>query len=512
MKNVTIVLNLSLRSIRLIVFDPKGRKVYEDWLPVRTYINGLSVEQDPNEWWDLLLELLRKFSRENPIADVTAITVTSSALCLVPIDKKGSVLMKAMMVSDKRAIEEANELRLHFPEMLGGEKPLKIDPSFMLPKILWIKRNFHKTFAKAGLFLSSNDFLLFKLSGETVTDIFNAQKFYYDSSLGSFPKKMLQAIGIRREQLPKVVDPGTVIGKVSSDIVKEFPFLTKTMVVIATYDALCALFGSSTHEEGELNNVCGTCSSYRILTSNKNVSAPKLLEQEFLSEKLRIIGGSNNLEGGVLEWAKECYYSDALKDDSLLYPLMEKEAAESSLGANGLLFMPYLIGERLPISDAYVRGMFFGMERFHTRKDIIRSIFEANAFQAKLMLEEFEKSGIEISAVNMSGGVARLKLAAKIRADVLGIPIHVLSEVETTALGAFILTQKGIGGFKTIKDGKHLVKIKETYLPNMHNHNCYASLLMLYKELYTANSHIFKMRHEVFERVMHYQRKVLENL
>lgn len=512
MKDVTIIINLSLRSIRLIVFDFSGKKIYEDWLPVRTYINGLSVEQDPNEWWRLLVELMKKFDQENPSVHVAAITVTSSALCLVVIDKKGNVLMKSMMVSDKRAIGEAEEMKLHFPEMFDGEKSFKIDSSFMLPKILWIKKNESKVFSKAGFFLSSNDFLLYKLSGKIVTDTFNAQKFYYDPFAGSYVKRLLDLVGITTRQLPHVVEPGTVLGKVSTGVGREFSFLKKAHVVISTYDALCALFGSSTHEDGELNNVCGTCSSYRIMTTKKGMSAPRLLEQEFVSEKMRIIGGSNNLEGGVLEWAKECYYSDSPRDDSLLYALMEKEAAESTLGAGGLLFMPYLIGERLPISDVYVRGMFFGMERFHTRKDIIRSIFEANAFQAKLILEEFEKSGIEISAINMSGGVARLKLAAKIRADVLGIPVHVLSEVETTALGAFILTQKGIGRYKSIRDGRHLVQIKETYLPNMHNHNCYASLLMLYKEIYTANSSIFKKRHEVFERVMHYQRKVLENL
>lgn len=512
MKDVTIVVNLSLRSIRLIVFDSKGVKIYEDWLPVRTYIDGLSVEQDPNEWWSLLCELLRKFGQQHSRIHVSAITVTSSALCLVVVDKSGRVLQKAMMVSDKRAIDEAEALKRFLPEFQLEGKPLKIDSSFMFPKILWIKKHSPRIFSNTRYFLSANDFLISMISGKVITDVFNSQKFYYDAANQRYPKKVLDVSGVRKSQLPAVVEPGTVIGGVLADLGKEFPFLSNSIVVVSTYDALCALFGSSTYEPGELNNVCGTCSSYRILSNDKAASAPRLLEQKFTSENLTIIGGSNNLEGGVLEWAKECYYSDAPKDDNQLYALMEKEAGESSLGANGLLFMPYLIGERLPISDAFVRGMFFGMERFHTRKDIIRSVFEANAFQAKLMLEEFEKSGIEISAVNMSGGVAKLKLAAKIRADVLGIPVHVLSEVETTALGAFILTQKARGKFRSIQDGKHLVQIKHTYLPNMHNHNCYASLLMLYKELYTANAGIFKKRHEIFEGMIHYQRRVLENL
>jgi sugar (pentulose or hexulose) kinase len=237
------------------------------------------------------------------------------------------------------------------------------------------------------------------------------------------------------------------------------------------------------------------------------------LEQELLSENLKIIGGSNNLEGGVLEWAKECFYAESYqRDDAFLYNLMQQEAWESSLGSVGLIFLPYLIGERLPISDAYVRGMFFGLERFHTRKDIIRSVFEATAFQAKLMVEEFEKTGIPIASIIMSGGVAKLPLAVQIRADVLGIPISVVAEIEATALGAFIFTQKALAKIKKLRDGRKFIKLHKQYLPNMHNHNCYAQLFVLYKELYLTNSQLFKRRNEVFKKVSHYQKKVLENL
>ncbi|MDP3940681.1 MAG: FGGY family carbohydrate kinase [bacterium] len=506
-------MNLSLRSIRLILFDKKGVKIFEDWLPVRTTINGLHVEQDPKEWWQLLKELLGNLSQKKEIVkNITTLTVTSSAQCLVVINDDGDPIDKVFMVSDKRAADEADEIRQYLLQ-ISELNAHKVDASYLLPKILWLKKHKRSVFRRAKRFLSANDYLLFKLTGKYVTDIFNAEKCYYDRNSRSYPKKLLKKLGLSSSYFPKVVDPGTGIGNVQKGVVGMFPFLSQTKVFVGTYDALCALIGSSTHEEGELNNVCGTCSSYRVFTHKKSVFSPKLLEQEFVSEKLRIIGGSNNLEGGVLEWAKECYYSDVYpKDDALLYSLIEREATESSLGANGLLFIPYLIGERLPISDIYVRGMFFGMERFHSRKDIIRSIFEANAFQAKMMVDEFEKSGIEIAKINMSGGVAKLSLAAQIRADVLGIPVHVVKEVETTALGAYILCQKGRGKLASIKEGSKLIAIEKKYIPNMHNHNCYASLFMLYKELYETNASLFKKRHEILKSVMHYQKKVLENL
>lgn len=513
MVNHTLVINLSLSSIKILIFDEKGKKNYEDWLPVRTFIDGASVEQDPNEWWELLTQLLRKVFQDKRFnASIKTITVTSSAMCLVFLDKKGDLLTRSYMVSDKRASLESEILREKFSPLFTEHHSWKADPSFMIPKIFWTKRHEKKIVADTAYYLSSNDFLLYKLTGKILTDSLNAEKFYYNTSAKSYSKEILSYVGISENSLPKVVDPGTVAGSLKKEIASLLGIQNDITVTIGTYDAICAFIGSSTYLEGELNNVCGTCSSYRIFVKNPQLpETSKLLVQEFPGETY-IVGGSNNLEGGVLEWAKECFYSDNMRDNTFLYDLMQAEAQESEIGANGLLFIPYLIGERLPFSDAYVRGMFFGIERYHTRKDIIRSVMEANGFQSRLMIEEFEKSGIPIASVNISGGGAKLEYVSKLRADILGMPVNVLAEVETTALGAFILSQKAHGKIKTIKEAKEYVHFTKQYLPNMHNHNSYSSLFILFKELYTTNASFFKKRREVFNNIMHYQKKILENL
>lgn len=509
--DLTLVVNLSLRSVRVHVFNDSAEKVYEDWLPVRTTINGQSVEQDPDEWWILLLELMRKvLSIKKFTSSIKYMSVTSSALCLVVLDKKGVVLRKSIMVSDKRAAKESKLLE----EKFGAENKIKFEPSFMMPKILWIKNNEPKIFKKAHMFLSSNDFLFYKLTGSFITDDLNAGKFYYDTQAKLYPKIMLRYIGLSESQLPKVTSPGTTLVEMSNSAKKvlKSPHIIK--IAIGTYDAICSLVGSSTYREGELNNVCGTCSSYRFfMKTASSVKKNNLNIQNLTSEKMSIVGGSNNLEGGVLEWAKECFYGDSyLKDDNFLYNLMQKEASESDLGANGIVFLPYLLGERMPFLDNDVRGIFFGIERFHTRKDIVRSVFEAISFQAKLMLEEFEKSGYLISSINISGGLAKIPLATQIRADVLGLPIRVLSEIETTALGAFILTLKARGVIHSITEATKMIFVEKTYVPNMHNHNCYASLFILYKQLYNEHKDMFKRRKDIFDKILHYRKKVVENL
>ncbi|MCR4264092.1 MAG: FGGY family carbohydrate kinase [Candidatus Roizmanbacteria bacterium] len=515
MKPYTLIINLSLRSIRVIVFDRKGKKVYEDWLPVRTSISGSNVEQDPNEWWELLQNLLETLSRKKDIAsNIRYISVTSSGLCLVMLDDRGTVLGKSIMVSDKRAGAESTELSEKFSDYFDKHQNMRAIPSFMMPKILWLKHHEPLIFKNTSLYMASNDFLIYRLTGKFVTDYLNAEKMYYDVESKKYPASLLTYIGIRTSQLPQVEAIGTKIGTAGTPIQKLLGAGRPISVAVSTYDAVCALIGSSTYQPGELNNVCGTCSSYRMFLPKKHeLTGSTLIVQSLPEEKSFIIGGSNNLEGGVLEWAKECFYGDSyLKDDSFLYGLMQKEAEKSELGAGGIIFLPYLLGERVPFSDPHVRGMFFGVERFTRRGDIIRSIYEAVAFQARLMIDEFETSEIEVSSITMSGGVAKMPFAAKIRSDVLGMPVHVLSEIETTALGAFILTEKAHGKITSIKEGTKHVTVKKTYIPNMHHHNAYSSLFLLYKQLYTTNKALFESKQAVTEKIINYQKTVLQNL
>lgn len=512
---LTLVVNLSLSRMKIAVISASGTVVYRNWLPLRTFIRDGYVEQDPNEWWGQLSELFDKLAKQKDISStIGSVTVTSSSLCLVAIDRKGEVVGQSLMVSDKRAEKEARLLHDRFADFFQEHPSCKADPSFMLPKIWWMKRNERNLFRKVARFVSSNDFLIYRLTGKVITDELNAEKFYYDSIKKSYPLHLLSAIGITKRMLPEVVPPGTIIGALKKELAKRMGAMKEIICSVSTYDAICAFIGSSTWAKEELTNVCGTCSSYRIFLPEKfTLGDNTLLSQNFTSENLRIVGGSNNLEGGVLEWAKECFYGESyLKDDTFLYSLMQKEAEESKLGANGIVFIPYLLGERVPFLDPDVRGMFFGIERYHRRRDIIRSVFESTGFQARLMIDAFEKNGIVISSVIMSGGVAKMDTAVQIRSDISGLPIRVLEEVETTALGAFILNQKARGKIKSIKEAKGIIRVKKTFMPNMHHHNAYSSLYLLYRQLYTANREFFKKRREINTRISTYQEKVLENL
>ena len=160
-------------------------------------------------------------------------------------------------------------------------------------------------------------------------------------------------MGIDANCLPDVKNTGEYIGDVLSDIADELGINKDTKVVISSYDAICSFIGSGVNDEGESSDVSGTVTVFRTLTRKETCKSSKIYSMPYYNENAKIIGGSNNLGGGLIEWVKQCYYLN----DEYPYEIMEKDAAESDIGARGLVFLPFLLGERAPIWDDNARGV-----------------------------------------------------------------------------------------------------------------------------------------------------------
>lgn len=213
--------------------------------------------------------------------------------------------------------------------------------------------------------------------------------------------------------------------------------------------------------------------------------------------------------GGLIEWVKQCYY----QNESLPYELMEKDAGEASLGAGGLIFLPYLLGERAPIWDSDARGVFFGLERMHTRKEMTRAVFESTGFIDLDMIASIEETGIKINSIRLSGGLARINLISQIKADITGRTVQVLSEFETTATGAAMMALYGQGEYATLLEAAdNFVKVRMVICPDMKNHEKYQELYKLYKETYHTLKPLFPKRMEITERLYSNKRIRIENL
>lgn len=510
MKNV-MVINMGLKSIRCIVFNEDGMKLYNEAIPIKTAISAEKVEQDPKEWWQSAEKLIGRAACECKNICIDYITVTASASCLVCVDKTGIPLMSALMVSDKRAEEESQYIsQLEEFKKVHEETLLDMTASLMLPRILWLKRNLPEIYRETDKFLSPNDFMLYKLSGSYVTDYFNAIKCHYNPEKECYPGKLLNALGVSEQRLPVVMNPGDTVGRIDAALAEKLGISQNAEIVVSSYDAICSFIGSGAAEDGEASDVSGTVTVLRALSRDRNLhNNPLIYNLPLYKENANIIGGSNNLGGGLIEWVKQCYYQNEIYP----YEIMEKEAGESVLGAKGLIFLPYLLGERAPIWDDNARGVFFGIERMHTRKDMTRAVFESTGFIDMDMIAAIEQTGIKIKSVRLSGGLARVNLISQIKADILGRDVLVLSEFETTSTGAAMMVMLGKGYFKDLREAADkFVSIRMIIKPNMINHQKYMYMYELYKDTYSTVKGLYKRRKQLTKKMVDDREVRIENL
>jgi sugar (pentulose or hexulose) kinase len=506
-----LVLNLGLKSIRSIVFNEQGAKLASHSLPVNTYLKGAQVEQDPDEWWDKAVAVIRRTLEDcGPRREVACLTVTASSSCLVSVDREGKPLHRAIMVSDKRALEQAEAIA-RMPEFARcrAETGYTADPYLLLPKILWLRQHAPEVFERAHRFLSANAFLIHRLTGRCVTDPFDAEKYFYNPETSRHAVELLDKLGLPVSSLPEVLPCGADVGTVEKACARTLELSDRTRVVLSSYDAICAFFGSGAFEDGEACDVSGTVTSFRVNTRRRAVDPQgRVFTQKYVDKGIYIVGGSNNLGGGLIEWTKQCFFND----EKHPYELMEKEASESPLGAKGLICLPYLMGERAPLWDIHARGVFFGLERHHRRGDMARAIFESTGFSLLGIQKIIEGLGVDVRHIRMSGGLSRLKLICQLKADITGKEVLVLDEFESTALGAFILAMVGQRVFASFADASRLVSVREIVLPNPARHARYAKVYTMFVHLYERLKGSFEERQALLNDIYEEKTERIENL
>lgn len=492
------VVNLGLKSMRAAVFDLAGRRIAIAYRPITTQMAEGRVEQSPEDWWAACLATLEEVLSDAEVArQVGLITVTASAGCLVSIGAEGTALGSAIMISDVRAHAEAQTIERMTAFQQLAQPGRRVTPDLMLPKILWLREHQPARFDATRWFATPNDFLAFRLTGELVTDPHNASKYFHDLGDGGYPIDLLRAVGIGPERLPSVTDDGGAL-PLRSEIRSRFGLRDDTRVVLSTYDAICAVYGAGVTEVGEACDVSGTVTSFRAVTdlpirdpSGRLFFAPHIHPGYFLA------GGSNNLGGGVVEWAKQLLYAD--EPDP--YATMELEARDAPPGAGGITFLPYLLGERAPVWDANARGVFFGLGRNHGRGDLIRAIFEGVAYSVMDIADRLSELGVGVERVSASGGMARLEPIRQIKADMLGVPLRLTEELETTALGAAMLAGVHARCWDSLQEAiGACVRFSHRYEPDPGRTDMYRDFFGVYRALYSQLRHLFEEREQLIRR------------
>jgi len=519
MDTIKAILSIDLGTSgpKVALFTVDGEAVDYDFSPTKyTLLPGGGSEQDPEEWWSAIKTASAKlFSRNSSLKNkVEAISVTSQWSGTVAVDKTGKHLMNAINWMDSRGATQVDRItngaikiegygisKLATWLKLTGGIPSHSgkDP---IAHILFIKENFPEIYNKTYKFLEPKDYLNLRLTGNFVssydTMILHWLTDNRDINNIHYSNKLLSMAGINRDKLPDMVDASDIIGTLSGKAAEELGLSGKIKVISGTPDVNSAAIGSGAISGKHAHIYIGTSSWMASYVPFKKTdlfhnmgSFPSALKGKYL------IINEQETAGECINYLRDniFFHDDILntKAPDNYYELINDLAGESLPGSNNLIFTPWLYGERSPIDDRYIRAGFYNLSLEHTRKDIIRAVFEGVAFNNRWLLKYLEKiAGNQFEYINFIGGGAESNLWSQILADVLQREIRQIdSPILANARGAAMLALIGLG-YITAEDIPGKIKVKAYYRPNTKNRNIYDRLFNEYLTIYKNNKNMYK--------------------
>ncbi|MCL2362502.1 MAG: xylulokinase [Defluviitaleaceae bacterium] len=472
--------DIGTSSCKTTVFDHTGNVIASASrnYPVYHPFPGWA-EQKPTLWWDGFCGAVGEVLAKVRASDIAAIGVAGQGWSAVAVDGAGEVLFDNPIWMDNRAEEACAEItRCVTPEEVFRLCGNPVAPMYTTPKILWFQKEYPDAFNRVYKILQSNSYMVYKLTGEFSQDLSQGYGLhFFDMHSGEWNRDMAKEMGVNPDLMPDLCSPSKTVGGITKAAAEATGLLTGTPVVAGGLDAACSTLGAGVTEPGQTQAQGGTAGGMSLCLDNY-VAHPKLIMGRHVIENRWLLQGGTVGGGGTLGWLKENILG-------LGYEEMSGLASTSPLGAGGLIFLPYLNGERSPIWDKTAQGAFLGLDYSKGKKDMVRSVMEGVAFSLMHNMETAFESGVEASAFNLVGGIANSPVWLQIIADVTGKPINIPSSDTGTNLGAAILAGIGVGIYADAQDAvKKTVVIEKEITANPENHEKYQQYYKLYRKLY----------------------------
>jgi len=497
MKNYILAHDLGTTGNKATLYDAEGRLVGGAFYGYATeYAHPRWAEQDPEDWWKAVCTSTHQLLEQTGVSrdDIACLTFSGQMMAAVPLDRNTRPLRTAIIWADQRSTEQVNWLleRISFDEMytITGHR---LSESYSLLKMLWIRNHQPDIYRRAYKFVHAKDAMVARLTGNFVTDMSDASGMdLYDLATGAWSSRILEAAEVDPAQLPNVYRSIDVVGEVLPSVADEVGVAVGTPVVIGGGDGVCASTGAGVVAEGSAYNYVGS-SAWIALATSKPLLDPAYRTFCYchLVPGMFMPTGTTQSAGASYQWARDQISTDevitAQSAGISPYDLMNNSAAESPPGANGLLFLPYLMGERSPYWNPKARGAFVGLTIRHTHADMLRAVLEGVTMNLCMTLDAFRAQGARVDAMRLIGGGAKGRLWNQIMADVYGLPIHRLAILdEATSMGAALAGGIGVGLYPGFEMAAAMNPIAEVIEPNPQAQAVYAELYPLFQETYAA--------------------------
>ena len=445
-----IGIDVGTTSLKAVCFDENGVCLAETNIDYTLSTHGESVEFDPMEYVRITKEAI--FEIRKTVPKIDAISIDTQGETMILTDEMGVPTMPAVVWLDNRAVKEAEEIEAHFGAETIWNVTGQAETTGGWPacKILWVRRNLPEVWAKTKKVFLLEDWLLYSLSGEFVTEpTIQSSTIYLDIKKKDWWQEMLDFIGLDRKMLPKIYPSAAKVGS-----------FEEAVVVTGALDQIAGAVGVGVVDENIVSEMTGTIMAICVVKDH----VPAFDPDSKIPCHLHAIDGKyvsllwSSTAGMALKWYKNNFAeTHSFKD-------LDALAEKAGPGAEGVTFLPYLCGSTMPVYNPDAKGSFWGMTLAHGKGHFARAILESVAFTLK---DDLECIGADCDEIRITGGGASSPLWAQIKADVVGKNLSTLMEKESACLGTAMMAGVGIGIFPSLEEAcKKIVRTKKTYSPS----------------------------------------------
>ncbi len=482
---------------KCVIINTSGKElayVFEEY-EILTINPGWS-EHNALNYWNVACRIIKKAVQTANISplDIKGMAVSSALPSLVLVNKAHQPIHNAYNLLDKRAIDQVKWLKDNI-----GEKRIfnlsknRLEDHPVITNLLWEKWNRSESFSQIDKALSIDGFINLKLTGNYSAH-FSGAAFYgvaYNLLERKFDNVMLGEIGLSPELFPPLYRCEDIIGEVTQEAAKETGLCEGIPVAAGQVDCNAGWVGAGMTEEGDIQMNLGTCGNFGIITRDTNFPDSMInFAYTTDSENTYIIVPTTTTGGQLIRYMRDNFYSLEKENEARsgidTYDLINKEAAEIPAGSDGLIVLPYLMGERTPLWDVNARGVIFGLSLNHTRGHIIKAMMEAVAYALYDSFKIIKDSGKTINEpIVLNEGGAKSVLWRQIITDVFNVPTVLVKRRTGAPFGDAILAGVATGIFNDFSVAKQWTEYIERLEPNAKNHAIYQEYFKLYKKLYS---------------------------
>ena len=482
MGDLLLGIDVGTSAVKAAAFDAHGRLIAEGTAPLTVHTPRAGwAEQHPDDWWAAAREAVRQVVSVVGAQRIAAVGVDGQSWAAVLIDGGGEVVCPTPIWMDQRSSAQCAALRERVGDAAFRLCGNPIQPGYTTPKLLWYQQEQPQAHARARHVLQSNGYVVYRLTGVLSQDVSQGYGLHcFDTANRTWDRAMARELSIDPDMLPPLCACHEIVGQITPEAARLTGLLAGTPVAAGGLDAACASLGAGVVMPGQTQEQGGQAGGMGLCVGSAAMDE-RLILSCHVAPDLWLLQGGTVGGGGALRWLREAVAGGKSFDE------LCEGAAQIPPGSEGVVFLPYLSGERSPIWDADARACFFGLTFSSDLRHMTRAVLEGVAFSLRHNIETAQQAGATVGDLHAMGGAARSPIWTQIKADITRRTMRVPEGGNETAMGAAMLAGVGTGVWKDAQTAADAcVRFEREHKPSGGHADAYEGAYSLYRTLYPA--------------------------